>query len=316
MKKNPLHPRNRHQAKDGVAYDFALLSSHNPDLTPFIFENNYGNKSIDFSDAKGVKELNKALLLSFYDLNFWDIPEQYLCPPIPGRADYLHYIADLLAINFEGDIPTGKNIKGLDVGTGANLIYPIIGSHEYGWSFVGSDIDPTSINWAKQLCKFNPRLSKHIKLRQQSNPQDIFHGLINKQDRFTFSMCNPPFHSSEQEANRGTRRKLKNLAANRGDQVVTQSKLNFGGKNNELWCEGGETQFINNMIEQSQDYSDQVLWFTSLVSKKENLPDIYKALKQANAKQVKTIDMGQGNKISRFVAWSYLDQEQQKMWFE
>ena len=26
-------------------------------------------------------------------------PNENLCPPIPGRADYIHHIADLLSIN-------------------------------------------------------------------------------------------------------------------------------------------------------------------------------------------------------------------------
>lgn len=315
MNKSRLHPRNRHQAINGVAYDFPLLCKVNPELSQYVGENQAGNPTIDFAISDAVKQLNKALLLHFYQLQFWDIPPQYLCPPIPGRADYIHYIADLLAQSFNGDVPTGKNIKGLDIGTGANLIYPIIGSYEYKWSFVGTDIDPISISCATQLCKVNPRLTKAIKLRNQDNGNNIFKGVINATDKFAFTMCNPPFHKSAEEALKGSQRKLDNLAATRKGKSESTDKLNFGGQANELWCDGGEVEFINKMVRESTGFSKQVLWFSSLVSKKDNLDIIQTELKKAKAKQVKVINMGQGNKVSRFIAWSFLTSEEQNDWF-
>lgn len=315
MKESRLHPRNRHQAVNGVAYDFEVLSQVNPELTPYIGHNQAGNPTIDFAIADAVKQLNKALLLHYYQLRFWDIPDNYLCPPIPGRADYLHYLADLLALNFNGDIPKGKKIKGLDIGTGANLIYPIIGSFEYGWSFVGSDIDPVSLNCATQLCKVNPRLKQSIKLRNQPKTAHIFNGIINQQDRFAFTMCNPPFHKSAEDADKGSQRKLNNLAATRKGKSESKDKLNFAGQANELWCPGGEAEFVCNMVRESTNYHQQVVWFSSLISKKDNLEIIQAELKKSKAKQIKIIDMGQGNKVSRFIAWSFLTNEQQDEWF-
>jgi hypothetical protein len=52
-------------------------------------------------------------------------------------------------------------------------------------------------------------------------------------------------------------------------------------------------------------YAEQVLWFTSLVSKASNLPGIEAALKKAGAKAVRMVEMGQGQKQSRMVAWSF-----------
>lgn len=255
--------------------------------------------SIDFADNNSVKQLNKALLLSFYGLHFWDIPDQFLCPPVPGRADYVHHLADVLAESFDNNVvPTGRKIKALDIGTGANLIYPIIGSYEYKWQFVGSDIDPTSVACAKQLIKANPRLNKQIKIRVQENQQNIFSGIISESDRFAFSMCNPPFHESAEQAASGTRRKLKNLGK-------TEASLNFGGQSNELWCEGGESEFVCKMVRESSLFSQQVLWFTSLISNKKNLKAIESEISQSGAKRVKIVEMGQGNKLSRFIAWSY-----------
>jgi 23S rRNA (adenine1618-N6)-methyltransferase len=301
-----MHPRNLH--KHG--YNFAELSSTLPKLKSFLITTPLGTTSINFSDPLAVKTLNAALLAHFYHVNNWNIPADHLCPPVPGRADYIHHIADLLA---EDKVQQkGDSITGLDIGVGANLIYPILGSQIYGWRFVGSELNADSIKSARAIVKHNPQLSKLITLRQQTDISSIFDEIINPKDQFDFSMCNPPFHASQEDAEAGSQRKNKNLARNkqkRQNQKASkdddEKKLNFAGKSNELWCEGGELAFIKRMINESRAYSLQVKWFTSLVSKKDNLKSIYRHLEHIKVKQVKTITMGQGQKTSRFVAWSY-----------
>jgi 23S rRNA (adenine1618-N6)-methyltransferase len=299
VEKNILHPRNKHRSR----YDFPELIKSLPDLYPFVAINAHGDESIDFSNPLAVKMLNKALLTHFYGISTWDIPANYLCPPIPGRADYIHYMADLLAESNGGIIPKGKHIKGLDIGVGANCIYPIIGHQEYGWSFVGSELDPIAIKSAKAIISVNPQLKDELSCRQQHNKQHIFKGIVKPGERFDFSMCNPPFHASAAEAQSGTRRKLQNLGKHKRKEQV----LNFGGQGAELWCEGGEIAFIRRMIEESTAIADQCLWFSSLVSKSASLPFIYSALKTADVARVKTIEMAQGQKVSRFVAWTFID---------
>lgn len=310
MSSASLHPRNRHQIIDGEAYDFNKLTATNPALSPYVRDNGYGKLSIDFFDPKAVKELNRSLLLTYYQLSHWDIPSQNLCPPVPGRADYIHHLADLLASSNNGVIPTGKNHDGLDIGTGANLIYPIIGSYEYQWRFVATDCELSSVKCAKELIKANSRLQKQVKIKHQANPDSIFEGMISAQDRFAFTMCNPPFHASAKQAQQGTNRKLKNLT--KGSKNV--AKLNFSGQSNELWCPGGEAEFIAKMIRESVLYADQVLWFTSLVSSKKNLSSIESELNKVQPAISKIINMGQGNKVSRFIAWSFYPDNKQD-WF-
>ena len=316
-----LHPRNPHRQR----YDFKALTASCPQLTPFVSENKFGDLSVDFTNSEAVKVLNKALLSHFYKVQHWDIPPGYLCPPIPGRADYLHYIADLLAESNDGEIPKGKRISGLDVGVGANCAYPIIGHRVYGWRFVGADIDPLSIKSAMFIVESNPTLAGAIKCRLQKVPDYIFTGMINADDIFDFTMCNPPFHSSLAEAAAGSERKVRNLSANakkKGtegfDKAVRGQKpaLNFGGQKAELWCPGGEVAFIKRMIQQSVEKQSQCLWFTTLVSKKENLPEIYRALNKVKVADTRTIDMAQGQKITRVVAWTFLGTEQQQEWRE
>lgn len=290
-----LHPRNKHRDQ----YDFKALIETLPTLKPFVSQNQYLNYSIDFFNPNAVKALNKALLMKFYNLKDWKIPKGYLCSPVPGRVDYIHYLADLLAEGNEGDIPKGADVKVMDIGVGANCIYPILGHQEYGWSFVGVDIEPASIEVAENILKLNPELKEGIELRLQPNAKDVFRGAIQEDEKFTLSMCNPPFHSSAEAAASATKRKLRNLKSKGADT------LNFGGQHNELWCEGGEIAFLKNMCRQSKHHSENVIWFTSLVSKKENIRPLKVLLKKLEATQVKTISMGQGTKKSRILAWSF-----------
>lgn len=303
-----LHPRNRHQGR----YDFESLIKDTPELAAFVFLNPYGNESINFADPTAVKTLNRALLKSFYGIAHWDIPANYLCPPIPGRADYVHYLADLLANNNTGIIPRGATVRALDIGVGANAIYPLIGHAEYGWQFLGSDIDANALTAARTVVHANRGLSAAIKLRQQKSHKHIFKGLLSANDYFDLTLCNPPFHMSREDALGGTRRKWRGLG--KAVPKQTTSVLNFGGQNTELWCEGGEALFIRRMIDESTSVSRQVLWFSTLVSKASNLPSVLYALRKANAFEVRTVEMTQGQKKSRFVAWTFLNAAAQEAW--
>lgn len=301
-----LHPRNL----DNSGYHFDQLIQSCPELEAFVFTNEYQTQTIDFANPEAVKTLNKALLTNHFGITNWDIPKNYLCPPIPGRADYIHYIADLLALSNNGIIPQGETVQGLDVGIGANCIYPIIGNSTYNWSFVGTDIDENAIQNCKKIIQNNPQLMDAISLQLQAESRFIFKNIITPEDRFAFTICNPPFHKSEEEANKGTLRKISNL----NQQKTKKAVLNFGGQNGELWCDGGELRFITQMIYESVKYPLNCLWFTTLVSKKENLSTIYKTLSKVNAVEIKTVNMAQGQKTSRFVAWTFMTADQQKAW--
>ena len=304
--KTKLHPRNKHRER----YNFKLLCAAYPELTAFVAVNKYGDESIDFFNPDAVKALNKALLKQYYSISHWDIPQGYLCPPIPGRADYIHYLADVLTAANKDNLPTGSNIRVLDIGTGANCIYPIIGANEYGWSFVGSEVDATAVSAAQKLIENNPALQGKLEVLLQKNPQHIFKGIIQQGERFDLTLCNPPFHSSAEEAQASTLRKLSNLK----QKKINTPVLNFGGQNKELWCEGGEEKFVYTMILQSKEISTSCFWFTTLISKSAHLKRVYAALKFAEAVEVRTITMSQGNKTSRLVAWTFLTPAQQAAW--
>ena len=271
------------------------------DLSAFVRPSPLGTPTIDFADPAAVLALNRALLKHHYGIARWDIPPGYLCPPVPGRADYVHHLADLLASK-SGNIPRGPSTRILDLGVGANCVYPIIGVTEYGWSFVGTDIDPMSLASAEKIVANNAALAGRVECRLQRSPEKILEGVVKPHERFAAVMCNPPFHGSSEEAAQGTRRKLRNLGrAQRGAAPV----LNFGGRNTELWCAGGELGFVQRLISESAARPDCCGWFTTLVSNRDSLPGIYRALKSARAHEVRTIDLAQGQKKTRIVAWHF-----------
>jgi len=293
--KTSLHPRNKHRH----GYDFTNLIKAYPVLSGFIIQNKYNQQdTIDFGNSDAVKALNIALLNKHYQIKHWDFPQGYLCPPIPGRVDYIHYLADLLKTS----TVKGK-ISVLDIGTGATCIYPILGAREYDWHFVASDIDPLSIKAANTNINANKNIAKYISCRLQKHNDNIFEGIIKPNEFYHLTMCNPPFHKSLTDASAGTRRKWQNL--NKSDKNSNKATLNFGGQKAELWCQGGELSFIRQMIKESKQYKEQVLWFTCLVSKKDHLSALKLSLKKNNASQIKVINMSQGQKISRFIAWNY-----------
>jgi 23S rRNA (adenine1618-N6)-methyltransferase len=307
IKAKTLHKRNLHNAR----YDFNKLIKKLPELQKYVKENKYGDISIDFASNEAVLSLNKALLKYFYQID-WFIPKEYLCPPVSGRADYIHYIADLLSSSNEGVIPKGATIKALDIGVGANCIYPILGNRSYGWEFIGSEIDTLSCENARNIINANVLLKDTIIIIQQISKKHIFKNIIKKDDKLDFTMCNPPFHKSKEEAKIGSLRKIQNLSKGHNKKL----SLNFGGQHNELCYKGGEVEFISKMIKESALYKKNCLWFTALVSKKDNLNTIYKKLEKYTPKQIKTIEMTQGQKQTRFIAWTFYSKDEQVNWYK
>lgn len=290
--KKDFHPKNRHNQQ----YDFEKLISCYRELERFVAPNKYGKLSIDFFNPEAVKALNRALLICYYNLQYWDIPKNNLCPPIPGRADYIHYVAELLQ-----ESGKGQEVRCIDIGVGANCIYPIIGIAEYGWRFVGTDVSRRSLSNAEKIVMSNKVLKGKIELREQSDVRNIFKGVVGCDEYFDLSICNPPFHSSAAEAADGSLRKLSNLKGKK----VKEVSLNFGGVDGELWCDGGELKFIITMIKESRMFAKNIGWFTVLVSKEDNLKKLVPKLQESNVREYKIIDMRQGNKVSRILAWQF-----------
>ena len=308
QEKKRLHARNRNRE----SYDLEALTTSIPELKNYITSNRFGLESLDFSNPAAVKLLNKAILKYYYGIKEWDFPAENLCPAVPGRADYIHHMADLLAGHNSGKIPVGPKITCLDIGIGASCIYPVIGVTEYGWRFIGSDIEADSIASAQNIVQANSTIRDRVTCRFQSNPANVFRGILNRDDKFDLTICNPPFHSSREAAQKGTLRKIKNLTGKKRIAPV----LNFAGIGNELIYEGGEYKFIEALINESKLFSKNAFRFSTLVSKESNLKEIHKLLFICEARQISTLPLETGNKLSRIVAWTFLTAGEQKEWVE
>jgi len=305
-----LHPRN----KNAAGYDFSALTAIAPGLLKYVVTTPAGTPSIDFANPAAVKALNRALLALHYGVKGWDIPAGYLCPPIPGRADYIHHAADLLASCNRKVVPTGPNVRVLDIGVGANCVYPLIGHAEYGWHFLGVDIDEVALANAQAILGKNPALTAAIELRHQTVWENIFVGLLRSGESFDLSICNPPFHNSPDDVLAVSQRKWNKLGKPGASKGAAQPRLNFGGGGTELWCNGGERAFVKNMIEQSAGIPKRVLWFTSLISNGENIPHAEAALKKVRVVDSRIIPMAQGQKQSRLLAWTFCGNGEREKW--
>jgi 23S rRNA (adenine1618-N6)-methyltransferase len=305
-----LHPNNLHNN----GYDFPALIKTHQALDTYVTTNKYDSLSIDFSDPIAVKTLNRALLIHHYGIVEWDIPQGFLCPPIPGRVDYIHYVAELLKVSHscQKTAFNHSSIKLLDIGTGANGIYSLLACKVYGWHCTASDIDPLSLDNVANIIVKNPALNDRLQLRLQHEKNHIFEGIIEEDDYFDISVCNPPFHASLEDALKSSQQKRENLAINRKANTVNlarqnSSVSNFGGQKAELWCKGGESKFLRMMIKESKMFGNQCHWFTSLISKSDNVKPAIKLLRKLEATDIKEIDMKQGNKITRILAWTFVN---------
>lgn len=294
-----MHKNNIHNKK----YDFDVLTQNSKALEPHVFVNDYQTKTIDFSNPEAVKALNKALLLTHYNVSYWEFPNENLCPPIPGRVDYIHHLSDLLRQS-----KIKQNIKILDIGTGATCIYPLLGYSIYNWHFVASDIEEKSIGTAQNIVNRN-KSHNVIALRFQNDPIHILKGIMKSSEKMDACMCNPPFYKNEEEAFEATKTKMKGLGKE-NDKVVR----NFSGTSKELSYKGGEKAFVHNYLYESSQFKKQCFWFTSLVSNINHVKSMKASLKKLGATHVKVLEMKHGNKISRVVAWTFLDQKEQNDW--
>jgi 23S rRNA (adenine1618-N6)-methyltransferase len=288
-----MHPQNPYQDR----YDFKRLTKQHPELLKHVILNPSGEETIDFNVSSAVYALNKALLLSDFKLTDYELPTGYLIPPVPGRLDYLLHIQEFLSEKL-GDAAHSKR-HGLDIGTGANGIYCILAAQHLNWSMVGTECDAKAVAIAKANMQLTKTLQDKVELRHQETKGSLFTQIIYPNDRFDFTMCNPRFHTSKEEALKGSLRKLKNLG-NYSDRK--EYILNFEGQANELWCNGGEALFIKRLIKESVHFKDQVGVFRCLIYKIEHLDKIEKQLKKAKA-SYQIIPMSQGHKKGRSVFW-------------
>ena len=281
----------------GNRYDLKRLTKHYHALEKFIVLNPSGEETIDFSSSEAVFALNKSMLLADFKLGDYELPSGYLIPPVPGRLDYLLHVRDFLTEKF--NVSENSQLNGLDMGSGANGIYCILGAQHFNWKMVGSETDAKAVEIANANIQKTKGLNDKIEIRHQQDKGSLFKNTIQANEQFDFVVCNPPFHSSKEEALKGSLRKVKNLG---GYAAKEKFLLNFEGQANELWCNGGEVLFIKRLIKESVGFKNQVKVFSTLVAKSESVAAIKKQLSKVKA-NFEVIPMALGNKKGRYLMW-------------
>lgn len=264
--------------------DFLILIKEFPELKKYIIKHDEKIEefSFDWSNNDLSLLMTKSILNYYFNIKYYDIPKGFLIPPVPSRLNYLNLINELIK-----DIEK-ENIIGVDIGTGANIIYPILGNSIYSWKFICSEINNESYNNAKLILQKN-NLEENINLIKQENKNNIFVSIINQENKYTFSMCNPPYYDYEQEI--------------KIEDKKRDTEYNF----DEVYYEKGELGFFERYFEESICYKKNIFLFTILIGKKSNSEIIYDKINSYN-NIIKLCDIKKimtGNNVRYIIYWSF-----------
>ena len=248
--------------------DFLLLIKEFPELKKYILKQDKDKKeeiAFDWSNNDLSLLMTKSILNYYFNIKYYHIPKGYLIPPIPSRLNYLNLIKSLLTSKYNGNII--NDIIGIDIGTGANIIYPILGNSLFKWKFICTEINDEAYNNAKIILQKN-NLEQNITLIKQKNKNNIFLGILNQENKYSFSICNPPYYDYETEI------KL--------DDKKRDNEFNF----DEVYYKQGEFGFFKRYFEESICYKKNVFLFTILIGKKSNAENIYDIINNQNNKDI------------------------------
>ncbi|KAJ1840075.1 hypothetical protein LPJ70_004806, partial [Coemansia sp. RSA 2708] len=283
---------------DHISY--ARLAEEFPELQQHLLAASSTHSTIDFGDPNSVRTLNRALLHVYFDLDV-TLPADSLCPTVANRLHYLEWLQSTVLV----DLPPTREITGLDIGCGASCIYPLLGARLLRCAFVGTEINPESLTVARANVTSNSLDSRiHLFLNRdriailECMDQDGFPMPVEDTDGsvFAFSMCNPPFYTSQDERDELSRFKIR------------APQLDTSGKSDELYTEGGEAAFCCRMVEESGRLSRKVKWFSTMAGKKSTVAILKEQARQAGAKHVREGKLVRGHTTRWLFAWSFFDQ--------
>lgn len=279
-----MHPRNIYKTPP----NFEKLAALYPEFSAISNADVTGKVTINFKDPLALRVLTKCLLKSDFNLDV-DIPESRLVPTLPLRLNYILWLEDLLSA-----IQRNSDIKGIDIGTGACAIYPLLAAVKNKWHMLGTESDLKSFSKAEENIQRNS-LQDLIKLRKNDTKSVIKHVFMSPgNEEYDFCMCNPPFYSTLQE-----------LCESRSPARLPP-KNGFTGSPQELITEGGELEFCRKLILESKEHRDNILLYTTMVGHKYNLNVLIQDLKSEGIKFTHT-EFCQGRVTRWAVAWTYKD---------
>lgn len=285
-----MHARNRYKDKPP---DFAYLASKYPDFKQHVQPSLNGRVSLNFKDPEAVRALTCTLLREDFGLSI-DIPLERLIPAVPSRLNYIHWVEDLIG-HQDSDKSTLR--RGIDIGTGASCIYPLLGSTLNGWYFLATEVDDMCFNYAKKNVEQN-NLSDLIKVVKVPQKTLLMDALKEESEIvYDFCMCNPPFFANQLEA-KGVN--------SRNPRRPPPSSVNTGGVT-EIMAEGGELEFVKRIIHDSLQLKKRLRWYSCMLGKKCSLAPLKKELRIQGVPKVTYTEFCQGRTMRWALAWSFYD---------
>ncbi|XP_052612026.1 LOW QUALITY PROTEIN: RNA N6-adenosine-methyltransferase METTL16 [Peromyscus californicus insignis] len=285
-----MHARNRYKDKPP---DFAYLASKYPDFKQHIQINLNGRVSLNFKDPEAVRALTCTLLREDFGLSI-DIPLERLIPTVPLRLNYIHWVEDLIG-HQDSDKSTLR--RGIDIGTGASCIYPLLGATLNGWYFLATEVDDMCFNYAKKNVEQN-NLSDLIKVVKVPQKTLLMDALKEESEIiYDFCMCNPPFFANQLEA-QGVN--------SRNSRRPPPSSVNTGGIT-EIMAEGGELEFVKRIIHDSLQLKKRLRWYSCMLGKKCSLAPLKEELRIQGVPKVTFTEFCQGRTMRWALAWSFYD---------
>ncbi|KAK4171446.1 hypothetical protein QBC36DRAFT_295351 [Triangularia setosa] len=270
--------------------DFKKLAEKDVDFAAVLQEHG----QLDFTDPKAVMQLTKTLLSLDFNLKL-ELPDDRLCPPVPNRHNYIRWLKELMdTSSYE---PPGRPICGLDIGTGASCIYPLLGTTQRpSWSFVATDIDKKSLQYARKNVVMNDLEDRILLLERQ--PEDPLIPLRDRDSkkvtRIDFTMMNPPFYESKDEMLYSAQSK-----ARPPHSACTGAPV-------EMVCDGGEVAHVSRMLKESLVLKEEVQWYTSMLGKATSVETLVGKLKANGIDNYAITEFIQGNKTRRWaLGWSF-----------
>lgn len=285
-----MHPKNVY--RNGVS--FAQLAKEYPGLARCL----KGTSSIDFHDPESIRQLANALLRKEFNLEV-DLPGDRLCPGVPNRLNYILWLNDLLLDTHEERLSRGPpKITGIDIGTGASAIYPLLGCAQFQtWHFFATEIDSKSLSSATTNITQNA-LEDRVTLLDVSSSSTILpeEVITTHPHPIDFTMCNPPFYASINDM----------LSSAKKKSVPPLSACT--GSTTEMVTDGGEVAFVNRMVEESLKLREKVRWYTSMLGKRSSVEKVVEKLKENGVGNYAVGEFVQGAKTKRWaVGWSFGD---------
>ncbi|GAB6026479.1 hypothetical protein CHUAL_012905 [Chamberlinius hualienensis] len=286
-----MHPRNIYRNTP----DFKALAELYPEFQPHVTVDSSGRGHVDFRKHEALRAVTKVLLKHDFQIDF-EVPPEHLIPTLPSRLNYILWIEDLLETIPQNMRSHDSSICGLDIGTGATCIYPLLGCKKNGWKFVATDSNKFSTTWARKNVEKNDLtdLIEIVKVQNDSCFLDVFDG---RDAEFDFSMCNPPFFNQD-EVDPLTKDRSLSRPPPKAPICLTD---------NEAVTDGGEIAMVNKMLDESIVLKDKIKIYTSMMGKKQSAKSIKKALFQRLGKEVTsftTTEFCQGHTIRWGVAWT------------